>query len=109
MDAIGRDVRYAVRQLRSSPGLVVIAVVSLALGIGANSVVFSTARALLLRPLPILNPEQVLFVQFANGSSGSFDNLSFPNYVDFRDRASASISLAAYRVTEAAIDSGSGA
>src|SRR5258705_655457 len=108
-DRILNDFGYAVRTLRRNPALVIVAVLSLALGIGANSVVFSTARALLLRPLPVPNPEQVFFLQAISGSSQSFDNLSFPNYLDFRDRATTVANLAAYRVTEAAIDSGSGA
>jgi predicted permease len=108
MDAALRDLRYAVRQLRRSPALVVVAVISLGLGIGANSVVFGTARALLLRPLPIPEPDRVFFVQASN-SSGSFDNFSFPNYVDFRDRAAPSMRLAAFRVAEASIDAGAGA
>ena len=99
-----QDVRHAIRTLRRNPGVVVVAGVSLALGIGANAFVFSTARGLLLRPLPIPDPQNVFFLQVVGN-----DNHSFPNYLDFRDRATTSVNLAAYRVTEAAVDAGVGA
>jgi predicted permease len=103
---IWQDSRYAIRTLRRSPGLVVVAVVSLALGIGANAIVFSTLRALLLRDLPITHPERVFFVQ---PDAARSLNQSFPNYIDLRDRAAGAVDLAAYRITLAAVDVGSGA
>jgi len=99
-----QDVRIGWRNLRNSPSLVVIAVVSLAFGIGANAFVFSAARALLFRPIPVPDASRVFILQ-ATGNN----NHSFPNYLDFRDRSSAVAELAAYRVTEAAIDAGAGA
>jgi predicted permease len=99
-----QDVRTGWRTLRHSPSLVVIAVVSLAFGIGANALVFSTARALLFRPLPVPDAARVFILQ-----SGGNNNHSFPNYLDFRDRSSGIADLAGYRVAEAAIDAGAGA
>jgi predicted permease len=104
MDAVLRDMRYALRGLRRSRGYTVAAVLTLALGIGANTVVFSFLHALILRPLPIARPESVFFVQ----STSSF-TLSFPNYRDLRDRNRTLSAIAGYRLAWMAIDSGTGA
>jgi predicted permease len=96
---IWRDLQYASRILRRSPGFTFIAVLSLALGIGANTVVFSVLEALILRPLPITEPRQVYSV-----NSGGQPQQSFPNYRDLRDRNSAFESLFAYRVAPMNLD-----
>ena len=103
MEAVLRDVRYALRGLRRKPGLAAIAVLTLALGVAANTAVFSVLEALILRPLPISQPESVFFVQ-----GGGF-TLSFPNYRDLRDRNRTLSHLAGYRVASMAVDAGAGA
>ena len=80
--------------MRKSPGFASAAILSLALGIGLNTVVFSVFDSLLLRPLPISHPEQVVFVETLRGISHSF-----PNYLEFRDNASTFNGLAAYRIS----------
>src|SRR5215470_3585605 len=65
-----RDVAYAVRVLSRNPGFTLVAVLSLALGIGANSLVFSVVNALVLRQLPIEHPEQVVFLETSNAGPG---------------------------------------
>jgi predicted permease len=60
LDRVGQDVRYAFRQMRHAPGFTAIAVLSLALGIGANTAVFSLINTLMLRMLPVRNPEQLV-------------------------------------------------
>jgi len=67
------------------PGFAIVAILSLALGIGANTFVFSVVNALVLKPLPIDRPEQVVFVQTVRRGF-AFPSHSFPNYRDFRDR-----------------------
>jgi predicted permease len=103
MDGILRDTRYAMRNFRRRRSLAAIAVLTLALGVGANTVVFSVLEALILRPLPIHQPESVFFVQ-----AGGF-TLSFPNYRDLRDRNRTLSHLAGYRIASMAVDAGAGA
>jgi predicted permease len=79
VESLWQDVRYGVRQLRRNPGFTVVVVITLALGIGANSTVFSVLNGFLLRPLPVPEPERV--VAFASGS------FPYPDYLAFRDQA----------------------
>ena len=102
LEAFAQDTRYAFRVLRRSPAFTLIAVVSLALGIGANTVVFSVLNALVLKPLPIADAARVYFVN----NSGS-PTQSFPNYLDIRDRNSVFESLFGYRITMMSLDAGS--
>lgn len=76
VESILNDLRYSIRQLRKSPGFAIIAIVSLALGIGANTAIFTLLNAILLRPLPVLNPGELLL--FGNGTAQG-STLSVPN------------------------------
>ena len=95
LEHLKRDVSYAVRILSRSPGFTVVAVFSLALGIGVNALVFSVVNALVLRPLPIEHPEQVVFIAGPFSRPGH----SFPNYRDVRDRNHSFSGLVAYRIS----------
>jgi macrolide transport system ATP-binding/permease protein len=82
-----KSVRTAVRVLSKNPVFTIVAICSLAIGIGATSAMFSFADALLLRPLPVLKPSSVLAVSTASSAAfGSNTAISYPDYVDFRDR-----------------------
>jgi putative ABC transport system permease protein len=81
LDAILQDVRYAFRALRGSPGFAVVAILSLALGIGANTAIFSLIDSVILKTLPVAHPEQLL--QVTMGKSASFTN---PIWEQLRDR-----------------------
>ena len=94
-----QDIRYGFRMLAASPGFTTVAVLSLAIGIGANCAIFSFADALLLRPLPVARPGEVLSV----GSRSSLEALnasslvsSYRDYVDIRDRNRSFDGLAAF-------------
>ncbi len=99
-DELMRDVRYGFRTLSKSPAFAGTAVLSLALGIGMNTLVFSVFESLLLRPLPIAQPDRVVFVENANGVSHSF-----PNYREFRDNTAAFSGLVGYRISPMNLES----
>ena len=91
-----RDLRFAFRRLAKSPGLTSIALLSLALGIGANTAIFSLVNTAALRPLPIENPDQL--VSLTNTvEDRMFPVFSYPNYKDIRDRNEVFDGLLAYR------------
>ncbi len=97
VERLGRDLRYGWRNLRASPLFTTMAVLSLALGIGANASIFSVINAILLRPLPGLErPSELFSLNTKMGSRGNtLPLLSYPNYRDFRDRNSVLTGLAA--------------
>lgn len=91
------DLKYALRMLVKSPGFTIIAVLTLALGIGANSAIFSVVDAVLLRPMPFEKPNEIVMLWGRSvREKAEHQSDSYPNYVDFRDRSQSLDSLAAY-------------
>lgn len=102
------DLGYALRGLRRSPTFTAAAVVTLALGIGANTAMFSIVRAVVLRPLPFPNPERLVALneldQRAAGEPRS--SLSWPNFRDWQQQARSFTSMAAYHDTNVTVSAG---
>lgn len=100
MHAFFQDIRFSFRQLRKSPGFALTAILTLALGVGANAVVFSVLNALILKPLNI--PEGNNLYQVARRHHG-WDTQSYPDYIDYRDKNTTFRGLAAYAFTSAGV------
>src|SRR5437879_7465141 len=81
-----QDLRYGLRMLRKSPGFTAAAILTLALGIGANSAIFSMVNALVLRPLPVDTPNEVASLASQPHGFGSSNGFSYPDFEDIRDQ-----------------------
>src|SRR2546421_6882069 len=79
------DLRFAFRQLLKNPGFTAVAVLTLALGIGANTAIFSLVNAVLLRPMAVQKPEEIVSISASTGLTGPPESSSYLDYVDFRD------------------------
>src|ERR1700729_106303 len=90
------DLKYALRRLAKHRGFTLVAVLSLALGIGGNTTIFTLLNAILLRPLPLDNPETLASVYTVDPRSSGALGCSYLNYKDFRDRNNVFSVLALY-------------
>ncbi len=105
METLIKDLRYGIRSLLKRPGFAAIAVITLALGIGANTAIFSLVNMVLLRSLPVDHAEQVVAVSL-RAKGDSFNAFSYPNYIDFRDRNEVLSGLLAYRFVPLSLSRG---
>lgn len=99
-DALGRDLRYAARQLRRSPAFTATSLVTLILGIGANVVVFGVLNAMVLRPLDVPQPSGLYNVVH---KFPGYDSQSYPDYMDFRTKNSTFSDMLAYGLDQAGL------
>jgi predicted permease len=103
MTILMQDLRYALRQLRKSPGFAIAAVLTLALAIGANALVFAVLNALFLRPLNVPHGESLYSLQRGNEK---YIVHSYPDYLDLRDRNRSFDALAAFSIIQTGFDTG---
>ena len=109
MESFAQDFRFAVRMLLKNPGFTVTAVLILALGIGANTAMFSVVRAVLLRPLAYSQPDRIVRVATLWKNSGHMGSVSAPDFHDWHDQSSAFEHMAIYRNDEIPVSVGAGA
>src|SRR6267142_2065558 len=103
IEILAKDVRFGLRMLRKSPGFTAVAVLTLALSIGANAVVFGVINAMILRPLNVPRAESLYSIHRVSDNSAS---QSYPGYLDLRDRNRSFEDLAGYNVLRAGLDAG---
>jgi predicted permease len=105
LEAVFSDVRFALRWLRKSPGFAVVAVASLAIGIGFNTALFTVVDALLFKPLPVASPDRLVDI-FTSDSSGSvqFSTSSYLDYLDLQKRSEAFDEIVGYSPMFAAVN-----
>lgn len=96
MSDLWQDLRYGARMIMKNPGFTLIAAMTLALGIGANSAIFSLVNTVMFRPLPVENPDKMVSLN-NTANNRTFSSFSYPNYKDFRDRSDVFSDLIAYR------------
>src|ERR1043165_5032683 len=104
MENLIKDVRYGVRMLMKNPGVTFVAVITLALGIGANTAIFSGVSAFLMKPLSVPNPSNLIRPIEIAEDRGIADEFSYPDFVDYREKSAAYTDWAAEDLIQAAIN-----
>jgi macrolide transport system ATP-binding/permease protein len=103
METLLQDIRFGSRQLFKRPIFTALAIISMALGIGANTAIFSLIDTVLLRPLPVREPSKLIAVDGTLPNGTDFTLQSFPNYKDYRERSRSFEGLLAYRFVVASM------
>jgi predicted permease len=96
---LGKDLGYGARMLRRNPGFSTVAILSLAVGIAANSAIFTIVNSMLLRPRPIASPEEIVEL-YTGERERPYETTSYPSYLEFRDRNGVFTGLAAYSIRQ---------
>ncbi|HEY0763609.1 MAG TPA: hypothetical protein VGD61_14650 [Pyrinomonadaceae bacterium] len=104
MENLIKDIRYGVRMLTKNLGVTLVAICTLALGIGANTAIFSGVSAFLMRPLSVPNPNNLVRPMEIAEDRGVTDEFSYPDFVDYRDQSTSYTGLAAEDMIQAAIN-----
>ena len=98
MEKLVQDIRFGFRQLIKQPGFATLAIISMALGIGANTSIFSLVDTVLLRPLAVKEPSQLVELYGTTNKGADWSLQSYLNYKDYRDRSTVFSGLFVYRV-----------
>ena len=106
MRSVLRDVRFGVRMLRKNPWFTFAAMTVLALGIGANTAIFSLVNAFLLKPLVIHNPAELVGCYSRDADKGNYRGFSYPDYAELRENGSAFSSLLAHNMAMVGVTEG---
>ena len=96
METLWKDLRYGFRMLVKSPAFTLVAVLALGLGIGANTAIFSVFDGMLWRPLPVKDPQQLVMLATKVNGVDFHQNLSYPDFLDYRDLKSVFSDAIAY-------------
>jgi putative ABC transport system permease protein len=97
IETLFQDLRYGIRMLRRNPGFTFVAVLTLSLGIGANTAIFSVVRAILLKPLPYTDPERLVMVWESSAKTGGEFDVRISNFLAWRDEQQVFAQLAAFQ------------
>src|SRR5512145_2455015 len=95
MENLIKDIQYGIRMLLKNPGVTLVAVITLALGIGANTAIFSGVNAFLMRPLPVTRPDEVIRLMEIAGDGEVHDEVSYPDFLDYREQSNSFVGIAA--------------
>ncbi len=96
VDELTRDFRYGIRGLLKSPGFTTVAVLTIALGIGFNSTIFSLVNAVLLKPLPVERSEELVDIYGHSATASTHDANSYPNFLDYKSQTETLSGMMAY-------------
>jgi len=96
IESLFADVRFALRWLRKSPGFALVAIASLAIGIGFNTALFTLVDALLFRPLPVERPDRLVDVFTSGGDGDQYSTTSYPDFLDFKAQNDVFADMLAY-------------
>src|SRR5438128_10723121 len=106
MRTLIKDLRYGIRMLARNPGFTIVAVLSLALGIGANTTIFSLLDAVMLRSLPVQHPEQIVDIATREAGGEPHADFSYPVYAGWRDHNDVLSGMMAYVDTSLGLAAG---
>ena len=99
-----KDIQYAFRTLTKNPGFAVIGIVTLALGMAANTTIFSVVNGLILRPMAVPHPEQIAVLALQQAGTASLQSFSYPDFLDLRSQSASIGDLITYRVSLAGLN-----
>ena len=105
MGTLFQDIRYGFRMLMKSPAMTLVAALTLALGIGANTTIFSAVNGLMLRPLPVANADRLVVLDgHAQGAANPFDQFPFPDFQDIRSQSDGFSDVLGYKLSLAGME-----